>query len=74
MIAPIAVVLALSCPAPVIENISGLAWNAEDQKTLDAAKKRCVQIWADAPCVKWFQKREKLMYRVICGAPTKDGS
>lgn len=71
MIAPIAIVLALSCPVPTVENISGEPWNEGDQETLNISKIRCGQIYPEAPCVKWFQKRPDRAYRVLCGK-TKD--
>jgi hypothetical protein len=60
---------ALSCPKTVIVNTSGHPWNKQDQETLDYTRKRCVQIYEDAPCVKWFKKWGKQDYSVICGAP-----
>jgi len=64
-------ILALSCPEIVVVNTSGLEWNAVDQDTLMSAKSRCVKIYPDAPCLKWFRKYDFQAYDAICGYPTK---
>ena len=71
MITPIAIVLALSCPQTKIENASGLEWVRGDDEALASAKKRCPEIYPDAPCLKWFRKYEFQAYDAICGAPKK---
>lgn len=55
-----------NCYQTVIENRTG-TWQEIDQKHLDQAKKRCGEIYPDAPCVKKFIKTEEQVYRVICG-------
>ena len=54
------------CPATKIDNWTKV-WNEQDQKTLDGAKIRCGQIYPDAPCVKFFRKKDDTTYNVICG-------
>lgn len=56
----------LSCNEPKIENYTKV-WNNADQLHLEFAKKRCPEIYPEAPCVKLFRKKEKLVYNVICG-------
>lgn len=60
--------VSLSCPNVKIVNKSGLPWNDYDQSMLNQAKKRCGELYQDAPCVKLFKKYEKQAYSVICGA------
>lgn len=67
----LALLFALSCPKPEVVNTSDLPWNDHDQKTLEYAKKRCGEIYPDAPCVKWFKKYAFQSYSVICGFPTE---
>jgi hypothetical protein len=57
------------CPRTTMINTSGFPWNGHDRKTLKYTKKRCGEIYPDAPCVKWFKKWGKQDYSVICGAP-----
>jgi hypothetical protein len=59
--------LALSCPDTKMINNSGLPWNKYDYSVLQSAKKRCGEIYPDAPCVKKFYKKEETNYWVICG-------
>lgn len=64
----ILVILALSCPAPVLQNVSGYPWNSYDKKEQRYAEKRCKQIYDDAPCLKLWRKFGKQDYSAICGA------
>lgn len=57
----------LSCPAPIIENTSGLEWTKHDSKILNYSYKRCAQVYKDAPCLKRFIKHDFQAYSVICG-------
>lgn len=59
--------LALSCPATVMQNVSSYPWNAYDRKILRQAQKRCGELYDDSPCVKLFRKYNKVQYSVICG-------
>jgi hypothetical protein len=60
--------LALSCPKTEIVNTSGFPWNDYDQSILTQAKRRCGELYSDAPCVKWMKKYEKFSYSVLCGS------
>ena len=60
-----------SCPQTKMLNTSKYGWNDYDMDMLKQAKKRCGELYPDAPCVKLFKKYDKLSYSVICGAPTK---
>ena len=55
------------CPRTTMTNISGYPWNDYDRSILKQAKKRCGEIYPDAPCVKLFRKWGKQDYSVICG-------
>lgn len=59
----------LGCPAPKMQNVSGLAWNDYDRSILKQAKKRCGELYEDSPCVKLFRKFDFQAYTVICGEP-----
>ena len=61
--------LTLSCPETKMLNTSKFAWNDHDRVTLAHVKKRCGEIYPDAPCVKLFKKWGEKDYSVICGAP-----
>lgn len=65
MQAELIMLLALACPQTRIENWTN-EWNKQDQWTLDNAKKRCGQLYPDAPCVKMFRKKDESTYNVIC--------
>ena len=67
----IALVLALSCPAVKMQNVSGHPWNDHDKGVLSQCKIRCQKLYSDAPCVKLFRKFGQRDYTVICGGPTK---
>ena len=62
----------MSCPAPVMLNVSAYPWNSYDKVVLQIAKKRCKEIYDDSPCVKLFRKHEKQGYTVICGSVDKN--
>ena len=68
MIATIIATVALTatCPKTRIENWTKV-WTKRDQQTLDTARKRCGEIYPDAPCVKMFRKKDETTYNVICG-------
>lgn len=59
--------LALACPATKMLNYTKYPWNQHDKATLEVAKKRCGEIYPDAPCLKVFTKVGKQDYQVICG-------
>lgn len=61
------IILALSCSATVMQNVSTEPWNDYDKKELKYAQKRCGEIYDDSPCVKLFRKFDKQQYSVICG-------
>lgn len=62
-------VAALSCPKPVMLNETSFPWNKRDYQVLRQVKKRCGEIYPDAPCVKLFKKYgDGHDYSVICGA------
>lgn len=61
----------LICPALIIVNFSGEPWKEIDQKNLDVAKYRCIQIFEDSPCLKKFIKKEPRTYNAICSPPEK---
>lgn len=63
----LALFITLSCPATKMVNVSGDPWNDYDKSILEQAKKRCVQLYEDSPCVKLFRKYGKQDYSVICG-------
>lgn len=58
------------CMEPEILNTTSSPWNNHDEETLTYAKKRCGEIYDDAPCVKLFKKYGKQDYSVICAAPS----
>lgn len=60
----------LECIATLIINNTN-TWNKDDQEHLERAKVRCGEIYFDAPCLKKFEKVERLTYRAICGAESK---
>lgn len=63
----------LSCPAVTFQNTSGLKWNDYDYSILNQAKRRCGELYPDAPCVKLFRKYNFQQYSVICGAKKEAG-
>lgn len=66
MIALILTFAMANCPETKIVNHTK-TWNEQDQKTLDRAKKRCGQLYPEAPCVKVFTKKDDSTYTVACG-------
>ena len=64
-------VIALSCSPVQMINETNEPWNDFDYQTLNNAKKRCGEIYPDAPCVKKFYKRPEQSYWAICGAELK---
>lgn len=67
MIATIVLAVGLICPTTVQVNKTDEPWNDHDKKTLEFVKKRCEQIYPDAPCVKLFRKFDSQSYTVLCG-------
>lgn len=63
--------LILSCPITVLQNTSGYPWNRYDRKEMEYAKKRCGEIYLDAPCLKFWKKWGKQDYSAICGKEKK---
>jgi len=59
--------LALSCPKTEMLNVTNYEWNKHDVETLTYSKKRCGELYKDAPCVKLFRKWGKQDYSVVCG-------
>ena len=70
-ISSLLIISALSCPKTVIVNATNLKWNKYDDQALSDAKKRCGELYPDAPCVKLFRKFNFQSYSVICGAENK---
>lgn len=58
--------LLITCPATKIVNKTD-TWEAADKAALEHASSRCKEIYQDAPCLKVFIKKEKLLYNAICG-------
>lgn len=54
------------CAAVIIVNMTS-TWTQYDQDTLNRAKKRCREIYKDAPCLKKFTKKSNDAYTAICG-------
>ena len=65
MIIPI-IILALNCPNPKVINKTK-TWVKLDEQTFNRAKKRCGEIYPEAPCLKTFIKKEERAYQAICG-------
>lgn len=63
----IPIILVLSCPITVMQNITKYPWNDYDRSILKQTEKRCGEIYKDAPCVKLFKKWDKQDYSVVCG-------
>lgn len=62
--------IAMSCPptkligfAPVLTKL--------DEQSMEAAAKRCPELYPASPCLKYFIKVEENVYRVICGAKSE---
>lgn len=54
------------CPPVKVINHTN-EWTLGDKRALNRAKKRCPQIYADAPCLKRFDKLANLRYTALCG-------
>ena len=61
------VLAALTCPKTIVIN-KAIIWDQSDTQMLDTAKKRCGEIYPDAPCLKKFIKKDEDSYWAICGA------
>jgi len=58
------------CAATIIINLTA-TWQPDDQKILGQAQKRCIQLYADSPCLTKFHKRAEQTYWAICGQEPK---
>lgn len=54
------------CPLVKIVNHTK-KWTHDDQRVLSKARKRCSEIYLDAPCLKRFDKLADLRYTALCG-------
>jgi len=62
------ILLTLSCPQPKIVNTSKLPWNAEDQKELVYAQRRCGEIYGKSgECLIWIKKYADRQFSAMCG-------
>lgn len=62
----IGLLLALTCPAPRVDNMTK-TWVELDRRTFARAASRCEHYYPSAPCLVEFQKLEERRYRAICG-------
>ena len=60
----------LSCPPTVVENRTN-TWKKIDHDNLMMARKRCPELYKDSPCLKFFRKKEELVYHAVCGEESK---
>ena len=67
MIELLAFYLAASCPDVTRVNRTNFPWNDYDKEIEQTCKKRCGEIYPDAPCLKQFIKYGKQDYDCICG-------
>ena len=67
MIAKVALLVGLVCPQTVQVNKTSEPWNDHDAKILQTVKKRCGELYPEAPCVKLFRKFDSQSYTVLCG-------
>jgi hypothetical protein len=62
----LSLVLSNGCPSTKL-----IGFNApltqDETESLNHAKKRCKEIYTDAPCLKSFEKREEQVFWAICG-------
>jgi len=56
----------LSCQDPIIQNLSDYPWNEHDSIVLARNLDRCAEIYPEAPCLKYFIKRDVQDYSIIC--------
>ena len=56
-----------ACPITKFVNTTKHPCNKFDISIYKYAKKRCVQLYLDSPCVKLFKKCDKRDYSVVCG-------
>lgn len=59
-------ILALTCSDTVIKNTSKYPWNDYDTQILTYLKRRCGEVYPDAPCLKWMKKWGEKDYSAIC--------
>lgn len=67
--APLSATKTPTCMPPKIRVGAGVeAWGTEaDRKLLQRAKKKCIILFPDSPCVKEIRKVGENSYNVICG-------
>lgn len=70
-IASLYLVLGITCPQTVINNVSSELWGTEkDLRILKRCKYVCGTRYApENPCLKWISKRTTHSYWAICGVP-----
>jgi hypothetical protein len=60
-------ILMVSCPKTVTINRTKYEWNKHDLQIIKTCKKRCPELYKDAPCLKKFIKYGEQDYDCICG-------
>ena len=66
----LAVMMMMKCPNTIIVNESE-EWNKIDALQFESSRKRCGEIYPDAPCLKWFVKKAENTYWAVCGKQMK---
>lgn len=66
----LAFVAGIICPETKIQNRTQ-EWNDQDKQALTTAKRRCGEMYPEAPCVKMFRKADEGIYSAICGGNIK---
>ena len=70
MIETLALYLAVSCPAIVMQNRTKWPWNTHDRETMAYCQNHCSKEYDYANrCLKLFVKWGKQDYHCICGKP-----
>jgi hypothetical protein len=59
------------CTLTIIINLTSRPIDSFDKQTMVYCKKRCPQIFSDAPCLKRFVVKEDRVYNCICGGIEK---
>lgn len=57
--------LMMTCPTPLIINLSTDPWNKHDRKVYGVANYRCRTEYKS--CLRKFIKKESLVFNAICG-------
>jgi hypothetical protein len=57
---------ALACPEVKVVNDTK-EWTSKDARSMLQAEVRCPEIYPDAPCLKFFKKKEDGVYQALCG-------